>query len=184
MRNLVRVVAIGLAVIVAAVALPGSAGAADQFDGVRLVWTNAQTGLCMGVAGGDVSNGKPIILWSCNGNSDQTWTATSANSDGSQPYLLRNGTNPNKCLSVAGKSLNQFAALVIWDCKPPNDNQDQRWYIVGWRNSPFTGIQNDNSDLYATASWDLGYQIYRVVQRSIPQNAAGLSYWNHSPAPW
>jgi hypothetical protein len=184
MHRLARMVAIGLAVIVATVALPGSAGAADLFDGVRLVWTNEQTDLCMGVEGGDVTNGKAIILWSCNDNADQIWTATSANSDGSQPYLFRNGTNPDKCLSVAGKSLSQGAALVIWDCKPSNDNEDQRWYIVGWRNSPFTGIQNDHSDLYATASWDLWSQIYRVKQRSIPQNAAGLSYWNHSPAPW
>jgi hypothetical protein len=187
MHRLVRVVAVGLAVIVATVALPGPAGAhhsTDPYNGVRLTWTNGQTGLCLGVAGGDVTNGKAIILWACNGNSDQTWTAESVNPDGHGPYLFKNGTNPNKCLSVANKSLSQFAALVIWDCKPSNDNQDQRWYIVGWPRSPFTGIQNDNSDLFATASWHLGYQIYTVVQRSIPQNAAGLSYWNNSPAPW
>lgn len=181
-RNLLRAVVIAVVAVVAAVAIPGAASAEGPYDGVRLIWKNLDSnGQCLGVAGGDVTNGRPIILWGCNGNADQTWTAVSVYGGGSAPYVFHNGANPNKCLSVAGKSLNEFAGIVIWDCKPASDNQDQRWYTVSWRGATYVALQNYNSNLYLTA-WYYGYQGYKVFQRSLT-TGGGYSF-NSFAAPW
>lgn len=181
-RNLLRVVAILVTAVVAAAGVPGAAVAEGPYDGVRLLWTNIDShGQCMGVAGGDVSNGKPIILWGCNGNADQTWTAQSVDGSGYGSYVFHNGANPNKCLSVAAKSLSEFAGIVIWDCKPFNDNQDQRWYTVTPRGASYVALQNYNSNLYLTA-WSYGYQGWKVFQRS--QTTGGGYSFNTFPAPW
>jgi hypothetical protein len=110
-----------------------------------VIWPNLATGYCLGVQAGDVTNGTPIIVWRCNGNADQTWTAESVNADGSAPFLLRNGANRNKCLSVAGQRTDNGAPLVIWDCKP-SGLRDQRWtFLDGNLNPQCTTIYNDNS---------------------------------------
>src|SRR5437764_395441 len=38
-----------------------------------LRFVNERSGLCMGVSGGIMTPGRPIIQWSCNGNNDQYW---------------------------------------------------------------------------------------------------------------
>jgi hypothetical protein len=70
MRKLQRVLVVGLAVIVAAVAVPGTAMA----NATTKIWKNYGSNLCLGVAGGKMQDGTAIIAWGCNGASDQTWT--------------------------------------------------------------------------------------------------------------
>ncbi|MEJ7811820.1 MAG: ricin-type beta-trefoil lectin domain protein [Gemmatimonadaceae bacterium] len=69
-------------------------------------------GMCLaaGVAGQD---GDPIVIWWCNGNTDQRWTATTAGEI--------KGIN-GKCLA-AGQS-RENDPIVLWSC---NLNADQRW---------------------------------------------------------
>jgi hypothetical protein len=134
---------IGVLIIGASLAVAAPANAALPAPNVKLIFPNAQTNLCLGVAAGDVTNGTPIIVWHCNNNTDQTWTAD-PQSDGS--FLMRNGTNRNKCLSVGNMSKSNGAPMEIWDCKTPDQNADQRWFF---RNSPLstcTIFVNENSN--------------------------------------
>jgi len=117
--------ALRLSLIASGFVIPTSAGAQASYQ----LWTNPTTGYCLGVAGGNVTNGTPIIVWQCNGNSDQSWAA------GDQlPYppgaysSYRNGTNANKCLGVANNSGANGAGLVIWDCLGTS-HTDQYWNL-------------------------------------------------------
>jgi hypothetical protein len=122
-----RVLAIGFIMIVGGVLLAVPASAAIPPTGVKLIWPNRSTGFCLGVRAGDVTNGTHIIVWRCNGNSDQTWTVEPLGPGTNGPFFtLRNGTNRNKCLSVAGFSIENNARLVIRDCTP-NQTVDQWW---------------------------------------------------------
>jgi hypothetical protein len=113
-----------IATSMAAFAVPASAAIPSPGD--TRIWPNRMTGFCLGVRAGDVTDGTPIIVWRCNDNSDQTWTVRSENSNGGAPFSLRNGTNSNKCLSVAGFSIENGAQLVIRKCTPW-DTVDQLW---------------------------------------------------------
>jgi hypothetical protein len=140
-----RSLAVVLVVVVGSVTIAAvPASAAIPPPNVDLIWMNRATDFCLGVRAGNVTDETPIIVWSCNGNSDQTWRAVSVGSLGQPPYTLRNGTNGSKCLSVAGRSKNDGAALVIRTCAfPPTD--DQRWTFEHGFNSECTLFRNVNS---------------------------------------
>jgi hypothetical protein len=126
--------------VTAAVALaqPGTAKA-DVYN----EWQDPTTSLCMGVAGGNMTPGTPIITWGCDGSFNQHW-GLDPNSGVPNTYLLTNERDPSKCLSVDKKSTNAGAQLVIWPCKNVTDNQDQRWIIA---DLPTVVIRNWNSGL-------------------------------------
>ena len=159
MRKLQRVLVIGLAVIVAAVAVPGTAMA----NATTKIWKNYGSNLCLGVAGGKMQDGTAIIAWGCNGASDQTWTLdpTSGTSDA---FLMRNGKDPYMCLSVAAKSTSTWVALVLWHCKLTAENQDQRWYLTSDRQAPYNYLLNYNSSLVAAADQYWGAPVMQMQQ--------------------
>jgi hypothetical protein len=142
MRKL-SVITAGLAVAAAALAVPGTARAANYNE-----WQTGN-GLCMGVQGGDskvvANNPAAIITWACDGTSNQFWSED-LNSGAAGYVLLRNGANPKECLSVLQMSQNLGAQLVIWQCKDPSQNQDQRWAIA---DAPTSLFINYNSNLIA-----------------------------------
>lgn len=130
--RILKPIRIPLIAAAAILVVAGPAGAFVPQPGDRLLWQNAQTGHCMGVAGGDVTPGRAIISWPCNGNSDQTWIADQVGgpyADGSADFVLRDGTNHNKCLSIGGMVLKERQPLVIWDCKPLSAYSDQVWRL-------------------------------------------------------
>ncbi len=141
MRKLSVLIA-GLAVA-AALAFPGTAHAASYNE-----WLSGD-GLCMGVQGGDnqvvANNPAPIITWACDSSYNQLWSED-LNSGAAGYVLLRNGANPNECLSVLQMSPDIRAQLVIWQCKDPSQNQDQRWSIA---DAPTSSFINYNSGLMA-----------------------------------
>ena len=145
MRRLSVLIA-GLAVAAAALAVPGTARAANYNE-----WQTGN-GLCMGVQGGDsqvvANNPAPIITWACDGTSNQFWSED-LNSGAAGYVLLRNGANPSECLSVLQMAQNIGAQLVIWQCKVLSQNQDQRWSIA---DAPTSFIINYNSGLMAIPS--------------------------------
>jgi hypothetical protein len=151
-RRLLRGIAIGMAVIVAIVAIPSSAYAVG--DGSSTRWQNYSNNRCMGVAGGNsaVQDGAAIITWTCNGSADQTWVLSLVDpNQPNGPYFIKNSVATSECLSVAAKSPSAGARLVLWHCKAASDNQDQRWYLFGDRQSPYLYLSNYNSGLVATA---------------------------------
>jgi hypothetical protein len=151
MRKLLVLIT-GLAVAAAvALAAPGSASAA-QYNVFQ-----TEDGLCMGVQGGNMNPGTVIITWTCDDSLNQFWSMD-WNSGSPNYFLLRNGANPNECLSVFEKATYFPANLVIWPCKAFNDNQDQRWFIPDAHSVP---IYNFNSGLQILPS---GPQGSAVVQ--------------------
>jgi hypothetical protein len=80
-------------------------------------------GECLGVLGGNMTNGTHVVTWTCNGHADQTWEIING-FPGSGFIQLRNSVNTNKCLGVLGAATSDGSNLVIWDC---NGSWDQEW---------------------------------------------------------
>jgi endoglucanase len=76
-----------------------------------LRFVNERSGLCMGVSGGIMTPGRPIIQWPCNGNNDQYWGPYSSQT---YTYLpLQDYQDPSYCLTA---SSTYGAQLVIQKC--------------------------------------------------------------------
>ncbi len=111
-----------------AAAAAGAAPAAVSVAHKWRVWRNWNSQKCMGVAGGNMTNGTKIVQWTCNGNPDQFWSGFPIPTTGtSEAVEFRNLSNPNKCLGVPGGLSNFHAGvqLVIWDCL---DHPDQYFW--------------------------------------------------------
>lgn len=106
-------------------------------------WINLNSGKCLGVSGGNMTNGTPIVQYTCNGHLDQQWVQIPLN-DGNF-YQFKNGANNNKCLGVPGESTNRDVQLVIWDCL---SHLDQFWSALLDRNTGCYWLQNFNSGLF------------------------------------
>jgi len=113
-----------IAAMTVAVGTPnaGADEAASYFQ-----WKNADSKLCMGVAGGRMVAGTKVIQWTCSAtNSDQRWTALPLGDDNGY-YLMRNKKDPSKCLAVPGRSGTPGVQLIIWPCNAANP--DQLWNV-------------------------------------------------------
>jgi hypothetical protein len=176
MRRRLRILAIGLTIVAASMTAPGAARASSWTDGPT-IWTNALYGSCLGVGGGKNDNGTAILSWPCNGSDDQMWWAEPTEFG---DYLIRNGVYPYKCISVAAKSKNDQARLVIWDCKHPRDNQDQRWSVYGARLPGAKIFSNFNSGLAMGLRNGWPFQGPEVVQEGAVIMTDML--WFDSPA--
>lgn len=90
-------------------------------------WFSDGTGKCLGVLGGNMTNGTPIVQWTCNGNPDQMWIIQTVNPGGipgGNFTQIQNSQDPSKCLGVLGSATSDGSSLVIWDC---NGSGDQNW---------------------------------------------------------
>jgi hypothetical protein len=105
-------------------------------------WQDLNSSKCLGVSGGNMTNGTPIVQFTCNGHPDQQWGVIPLN-DGNF-YQFRNGANNNKCLGVPGGSTNSDVQLVIWDCL---SHPDQFWTAIQDPNTGCFVLQNFNSGL-------------------------------------
>jgi hypothetical protein len=127
-----------------------------------------------------MDNSKPVIIWDCDGTPNQTWIAQPSGFAGY--YLITNSQNPAKCLSVGRKSLNSGAGLVIFDCKPSNDNEDQRW-MVGGRHPSCGLFRNFNSGMLMALRGSEQYWSINVVQETDGAQVPP-SYTTQSDAWW
>jgi hypothetical protein len=95
------------------------AGSADQTwtvdgDTVRI------NGKCLDVNGRGTTDGTLVQLWTCNGGTNQQWTA------GPNSSLV--STGPGKCLDDPGASTVDGTQQVIWTC---NGRANQVWTLPG-----------------------------------------------------
>ncbi|WP_066367329.1 glycoside hydrolase family 27 protein [Herbidospora mongoliensis] len=70
---------------------------------------------CVDVTGASQTNGTAVVLWDCNGQSNQQWTATTAGE-------LR--VYGGKCLDVNNNGTADGTGVLIWDC---NGQNNQKW---------------------------------------------------------
>ncbi|WP_345409944.1 ricin-type beta-trefoil lectin domain protein [Nonomuraea salmonea] len=70
----------------------------------------------MDVDNAGTADGTGVIIWDCNGQSNQQWRF---NSDGSITAV-----GANKCLDVAGNATANGSRLQIWSC---TGGANQRW---------------------------------------------------------
>ncbi|WFE38757.1 ricin-type beta-trefoil lectin domain protein [Micromonospora sp. WMMD998] len=78
---------------------------------------NVSAGRCLDVNGASQTNGAAAIIWDCHGQSNQTWTVTSA-----QELRVFGG----KCLDVSGAATANGSPVIIWDC---NGQSNQKWRL-------------------------------------------------------
>ena len=108
--------------------------------------------LCLGIAGGDMTDGTAALQWHCNGAVDQTWVV--APTDGGWLRLINKATYDNdpthwSCLGVQGASIAPGARLVIWHC---NGSPDQQWSPGPTSPRSWSNITNRNSGLVIAVS--------------------------------
>ena len=77
----------------------------------------AASGRCVDVNGASTTNGVQLVLWDCNGQTNQTWT-----SDASR--LVVYGT---KCLDAYNNGVTNGTVADIWDC---NGQANQQWTLT------------------------------------------------------
>ncbi|GAA1979653.1 RICIN domain-containing protein [Kitasatospora viridis] len=82
---------------------------------------NVATNKCLNVQGQSQNAGAKIVLWDCNGQSDERFNPSEI---GSGYYLWRN-QNSDKCLNVAGNSGNDGAWIIQYYCDP---NAADEWF--------------------------------------------------------
>ena len=120
--------ALACAAVATAISLSALTTLPAKADGPATAWVTSGTGDCLGVLGGSMTNGTPVVQWPCNFQPDQQWFISTTSPfevpDG-QPTTIRNSKNPAKCLGVLASATNDGAHLVIWDCLP--GDLDQQW---------------------------------------------------------
>ncbi|KAJ9446740.1 Endo-1 [Diplonema papillatum] len=80
-------------------------GISDHFSQLQVV----NSGRCMDVSSSGTADGTKVILWTCNGGSNQQWRYDHASG------LVHSKLNESQCLSSQG-STDLHTLLVIWTC--------------------------------------------------------------------
>jgi alpha-galactosidase len=98
----------------AAMYIVSGGGIVEPSDGtVR----GAASDRCLDVDGANQAAGTAVIIWDCNGQTNQNWTGTAAQE-------LR--VYGNKCLDVSGGATANGSPVIIWDC---NGQNNQQWRL-------------------------------------------------------
>lgn len=114
-----------LVALLSSMAFGATAQAAPPESIYQLINNNNR---CLGIAGGNMTDGTPAVQWTCNGHVDQEWVVAPTNNGWYE--LVNQATYDNgdptnwSCLGVAGGSLALGAIMVIWHC---NGHLDQQW---------------------------------------------------------
>jgi uncharacterized membrane protein len=118
---------------------------------------------CLGVSGGQMTNGTRIVLYDCDGTANQLWSEVPRNNG--HFYEIHNGANPHKCLAVSGGSLDRGVNLVIWDCV---SSADQRWSVSTFPNGRGNVLENLKSGMFVSLLHASIANGTRVVQWPAP----------------
>ncbi|MBN1171406.1 MAG: ricin-type beta-trefoil lectin domain protein [Micromonosporaceae bacterium] len=96
---------------------PSSSPTTPPPSGSTSAIRNTTSGRCLDVNGASQANGTAAIIWDCNGQANQAWTATD-----SQELRVYG----SKCLDVNGAGTTNGTAVIIWDC---NGQSNQQWRV-------------------------------------------------------
>jgi alpha-galactosidase len=87
----------------------------------------AGSGRCLDDPASNTTNGTQLIIWDCNGGTNQQWTYTSTN----QLQVL------GKCLDAYNNQTTAGTKVVMWDC---NGGSNQQWQLNA--DGTITGVQS------------------------------------------
>jgi hypothetical protein len=97
----------------------------NSFDSAQAwTYTNGElqhNGDCANVEGNGGS-GTKLILWSCNGASNEKWLHSSTNGE----FVLSSQTHGLLCLDDPAYSTTDRTQLIVWDCK---NSSNQHWNV-------------------------------------------------------
>ena len=88
-------------------------------------------GKCLDVTGASTTAGTQTEIWDCNGQSNQTWTHTSAN------QLTVYSGSSTMCLDAANSATTPGTKVDVWPC---NGGANQQWTVNS--NGTITGVQS------------------------------------------
>jgi poly(hydroxyalkanoate) depolymerase family esterase len=94
----------------------GAAGQTWTRDGLTI--RSGGSALCLDASGNGTTAGTKVVLWSCNGQTNQQWQV---NSNGTIT-----GVQSGLCLDVAGRSTASGALVQLWTC---NGGANQQWTL-------------------------------------------------------
>lgn len=115
-----RLLALGTALLLIPV-VPGATPAHAAPITFSSAVINGNSGSCMDVPGGSPSNGAQLILWSCWGGGNQSFTFVPVAGTADQ-YNIRTVTS-GSCIDVNGASIADNAAVIQWSCHTGNNQR-------------------------------------------------------------
>ena len=77
-------------------------------------------GKCLDVPGATTATGTQLQIWTCNGQTNQTWTRTTAGT-----LTVYSGSNL-RCLDASGNGTTNGTPVIIWTC---NGQTNQQWRV-------------------------------------------------------
>jgi hypothetical protein len=82
---------------------------------------NRESGLCLDIDGGQMSNGRNVLQWTCTGSANQRWIVDEAAGE------IRSLKDPSFCLDNMG-DVHDGGRIGIWEC---NDGINQQFTVDG-----------------------------------------------------
>lgn len=93
---------------------------------------------CIGVAGGDMNSGTELVIWDCDGHSDQNWSGQTQSNWGSYIQMWSGGSaappsTAAECIGLANDgSINDGNKAIIWSCSALTTDQGWEQELVIW----------------------------------------------------
>jgi cytolethal distending toxin subunit A len=118
---------------------------------------NANSGLCLTIAGGDTAQNATAVQYTCDGDPSRSWTSSAA--DGANTVQLTNAKS-GLCLTIAGGGAERNATAVQYTC---DTDPSRRWRTIRGNNGSYQ-IVNVNSGLCLTIAGGATGQNLAAVQ--------------------
>lgn len=76
------------------------------------------TSKCLDLAGGNTANGNYLMIWDCNGHTNQKWVFANG------AWHISSAMDQSKCIDVPGGNSQNGNSLQVWEC---NGHLNQKW---------------------------------------------------------
>jgi len=134
------ILSIFILTIFGALCMPALAAAAPPSGRVTIV--NANSGLCLTIAGGGRDNNAEVVQYPCDDHPSRFWSFTVVNGD----IVAITNLNSGLCLTIAGGGTARNTTAVQYPC---DDHPSRRWRYTRVDERTFR-LVNVNSDLCLT----------------------------------
>lgn len=141
--------------------------------GVRVAIVNANSGLCLTIAGGGTDNNAEVVQFPCDDHPSRFWSFAAVN--GTDIFHVKN-VNSGLCLTVAGGGTVRNTTSVQYPC---DNDPSRRWRYARVDDSTFQ-LVNVNSGLCLTIAG--GGTVRNTVAVQFPCDGDRSRDWQFRPA--